>query len=154
MASAMASGLNGLDRLLAIEDIKLLRAKYCRSIDSHDFDRLRTVLTEDFLLDMSPTGNVLGSEVAPIAGRETVIGMMNKAFAPMKMLLHIVTIPEIEFQDENHATGVWRQETFIKETRPDLPGLGLAYATVFDTYRKEPEGWRIASVRVELDIVL
>ena len=33
-------------------------------------------------------------------------------------------------------------------------GLGLAYATVFDTYRKETEGWRIASVRVELDIVL
>lgn len=150
----IAKGLDGLDRLLAIEDIKLLRAKYCRSIDSHDFDRLRDVLTEDFLLDMSPTGKVLGSEVAPIAGRATVISMMHRAFAPMKMLLHIVTIPEIEFQDQAHATGVWRQETFIKETRPELPGLGLAYATVFDTYRKEAEGWRIASVRVELDIVL
>ncbi|HEX8058922.1 MAG TPA: nuclear transport factor 2 family protein [Novosphingobium sp.] len=143
-----------VERLLAIEDIKTLRAKYCRSIDSHNFDLLRDVLTEDFILDMSPTGKVLGSEVPPIAGRETVIGMMHKAFAPMKMLLHIVTIPEIEFQNECHATGVWRQETFIKETRPELPGLGLAYATVFDTYRKETEGWRIASVRVELDIVL
>jgi hypothetical protein len=150
----MAKGPEGLERLLAIEDIKTLRAKYCRSIDSHNFDRLREVLTEDFLLDMSPTGKVLGSEVQPIEGRETVIGMMHKAFAPMKMLLHIVTIPEIEFQDEARATGVWRQETFIKETRPELPGLGLAYATVFDTYRKEAEGWRIASVRVELDIVL
>lgn len=150
----MAKEIEGLTRLLALEDIKLLRAKYCRSIDSHNFDRLYDVLTEDFLLDMSPTGKVLGTEVKPISGRETVIGMMHKAFAPLEMLLHIVTIPEIEFQDETHATGVWRQETFIKETRADLPGLGLAYATVFDTYRKEPEGWRIASVKVELDIVL
>jgi hypothetical protein len=150
----MARGIDGLERLLAIEDIKLLRAKYCRSIDSHTFDRLREVLTEDFLLDMSPTGRVLGTEVMPIAGRETVIGMMHQAFAPLRMLLHIVTIPEIEFQDAAHATGVWRQETFIKENRPELPGLGLAYATVFDTYRKEAEGWRIASVRVELDLVL
>lgn len=148
------TGMDGLERLLALEDIKLLRAKYCRSIDSHEFDRLHQVLTQDFLLDMSPTGRVLGTEVAPISGRDTVIGMMHKAFAPLEMLLHIVTIPEIEFQDESHATGVWRQETFIKETRPDLPGLGLAYATVFDTYRREAEGWRIASVRVELDIIL
>ncbi len=150
----MAGEPEGLERLLAIEAIKTLRAKYCRSIDRHDFDRLRGVLTEDFLLDMSPTGKVLGSEVAPISGRDTVIGMMHKAFAPLEMLLHIVTIPEIGFQDAAHATGVWRQETFIKETRPDLPGLGLAYATVFDAYRREAEGWRIASVRVELDIVL
>lgn len=151
--------IGGLEKLLAIEDIKTLRAKYCRSIDSHSFDRLCEVLTEDFVLDMSPTGRVLGADVQPIAGRDTVIGMMHRAFAPLNMLLHIVTIPEIEFQDAAHATGVWRQETFIKETRPDLPGVGLAYATVFDTYRKEADqkengGWRIASVRVELDIVL
>jgi hypothetical protein len=146
--------VDGLQRLLAIEDIKLLRARYCRSIDSHTFDRLGDVLTEDFVLDMSPTGKVLGSEVPVISGRDTVIAMFHSAFASLKMLLHIVTIPEIEFQDETHATGVWRQETFIKENRSELPGLGLAYATVFDTYRKETEGWRIASVRVELDIVL
>jgi hypothetical protein len=146
--------MDGLTRLLALEDIKLLRAKYCRSIDSHTFDRLHDVLTADFLLDMSPTGKVLGTEVKPIAGRDTVIAMMHESFSKLKMLLHIVTIPEIEFQDESHATGVWRQETYINETRPDSPDFGLAYATVFDTYRKEPEGWRIASVRVELDLVL
>jgi len=146
--------MEGLQRLLAIEDIKLLRAKYCRSIDSHTFDRLHDVLTDDFLLDMSPTGKVLGSEVPVVSGRDTVVGMFHASFTPLKKLLHIVTIPEIEFQDETHATGVWRQETFIKENRPDLAGLGLAYATVFDTYRKEADGWRMASVRVELDIVL
>lgn len=145
---------DGLDRLLALEDIRLLRAKYCRYIDSHQFDRLAEILTEDFLLDMSPTGKVLKAEVKPVEGRDTVIAMMNAAFSPLKMLLHIVTIPEIEFQDGQHATGVWRQETYIKENRPDLPGSGLAYATVYDTYRKDAGIWLISSVRVELEIML
>ena len=146
--------MDGLDRLLALEDIKLLRAKYCRSIDSHDFARLRDIITEDFLLDMSPTGKVLGQPVEPVHGRDAVMALMEQGFSQLRMLLHIVTIPEIEFQNDSHATGVWRQETFVKETRPDLPGTGIAYATVFDTYRKEAGRWLIASVRVELDVVL
>lgn len=144
----------GLDRLLAIEDIKLLRAKYCRRIDSHRFAELAEILTEDFVLDMSPTSKVLGTEVQPLQGRDMIIAMMEQNFAPLKMLLHIVTIPEIEFQDADHATGVWRQETFIKETRPDLPGSGLAYASVYDTYRKDGGRWLIASVLVELEVML
>lgn len=146
--------MDTLERLVAIEDIKVLRAKYCRRIDSHKFAELAGILAEDFVLDMSPTGKVLGSEVPVLQGRDLVIGMMEQNFAPLKMLLHIVTIPEIEFQDDSHATGVWRQETFIKENNPDLPGLGLAYATVYDTYRKEDGRWMIASVRVELEVML
>ena len=146
--------MDDLARLVAIEDIKLLRAKYCRSIDSHDFARLGTILTEDFLLDMSPTSEVLGTAVQPVHGRAAVLAMMEQGFSQLKMLLHIVTIPEIEFQDDDHATGVWRQETFIKENRPDIPGTGIAYATVFDTYRKEDGRWLIASVRVRIDLVL
>lgn len=148
------AGPEGLDRLLAIEDIKLLRAKYCRRIDGHRFAELAEILTEDFLLDMSPTGKVLGAEVRPLRGRDTIIAMMQQNFAPLKMLLHIVTIPEIEFQDAENATGVWRQETFIKENGPDLPGSGLAYASVYDTYRKDGGRWLIASVRVELEVML
>ena len=56
--------MDGLERLLAIEDIKLLRAKYCRSIDSHDFDRLRTYVT-DFQAGTWPSSslsNTPGSE--------------------------------------------------------------------------------------------
>ena len=90
----------------------------------------------------------------PVSGKTAVMAMFEQGFSQLKMLLHIVSIPEIEFQDGIHATGVWRQETFIKENRPDLPGIGIAYATVFDTYRKEAGGWLIASVRVEIDLVV
>ena len=76
-----------------------------------------------------------------------------KGFSQFRKILHIVTIPEIEFQDAEHATGVWRQETYVKENRPDLPGTGIAYATVYDTYRKQGGIWLFTSVRVQLDLI-
>jgi ketosteroid isomerase-like protein len=143
----------GLEYLIALEQIKQLRAAYCRCVDSHDWPRMATILTDDFLLDMSPTGKVLGTEVQPVAGKANVMAMFEQGFSQLTKLLHIVTIPEIAFQDGEHASGVWRQETFVKESRPDLPGTGIAYATVRDTYRKEQGRWLIASVWVEIDLV-
>lgn len=144
----------GLDRLLALEDIRLLRTRYCRWIDSHRFADLAGILTDDFVLDMSPTAQVLGGSVPVFTGRDRVIAMMEQGFAQLGKLLHIVTLPEIEFQDGEHATGVWRQETYIKENRPDIPGTGIAYATVWDTYRKIDGRWLIGSVKVAIDLVL
>lgn len=147
--------MEGLERLLALEDIRLLRAIYCRSVDSRDWPRMASILTEDFVLDMSHVQSVMGGpEIVPVRGRAPVMEMFEKGFSQLGKLLHIVTIPEIEFQDGEHATGVWRQETYVKENRPDLPGTGIAYATVYDTYRKEGGTWLISSVRVQLDLIL
>lgn len=144
----------GLERLLALEDIRLLRAKYCRYIDTHEFDRLTEVLSEDFVLDMSPASKVLGGRTQPIRGRDAVIGHMNAHYATLNKLLHITTIPIIEFSDEDNAVGIWRQETFVKEGREDFVGAGIAYATATDTYRKVDGTWRLTSVRLEIDIVI
>lgn len=147
--------MEGLERLLALEDIRLLRAIYCRSVDSHDWPRMASILTDDFLLDLSQTAEFMGgARIEPVSGKARVMDLFEKGFSQLGKLLHIVTIPEIEFQDGSHATGVWRQETYVKENRADLPGTGIAYATVFDTYRKEEGGWLIASVRVRLDLIL
>ena len=149
----MTAPPEGLERLLALEDIRLQRAKYCRYIDTHQFDRLAEVLSQDFVLDMSPVDKVLGGKNDPIAGRDAVIGHMNAHFVTLKKLIHITTIPIIEFQDAENATGIWRQETFVKEVR-DFAGAGIAYATASDTYRKDEGEWRITSVTIEIDIVI
>lgn len=147
--------MDGLERLLALEDIRLLRAIYCRSVDSRDWPRMASILTGDFVLDMSQTAEFMGgARIEPVSGKANVMDMFEMGFSQLGKLLHIVTIPEIEFQDGEHATGVWRQETYVKETRPDLPGTGIAYATVYDTYRKEGGQWLISSVRVQLDLIL
>ncbi|MGE3691356.1 MAG: nuclear transport factor 2 family protein [Novosphingobium sp.] len=149
----MTAPPEGLDWLIALERIKRLRAIYCRSVDSHDWPRMASILTEDFVLDMSQTAEVMGGKIDVVSGKAHVMAMFEQGFSQLGKLLHIVTIPEIEFQDGEHASGVWRQETYVKENRPDLPGTGIAYATVYDTYRKESGRWLIASVRVQLELV-
>ena len=70
------------------------------------------------------------------------------------LIMFIVTIPIIEFEGDDFARGTWRQETFIKENNPDLPGTGITYCTAHDTYRRHDKGWRIESVRVTIDLPL
>jgi len=148
------SEMTDLERLLALEDIRMLRAKYCQYIDSHRWRDLEQVLAPDAVLDLSGTGAVLGRAVPPVAGREQIIRLFETGFDRLKMLLHIVTIPIIEFEGDDFARGTWRQETFIKENNPDLPGTGITYCTAHDTYRRHDKGWRIESVRVTIDLPL
>ena len=101
MSGAMSAPPEGLDWLLALEQIKQLRAAYCRCVDSLDWPRMATILTDDFVLDMSPTGKELGREVKPVAGKAQVMAMFEQGFSQLTKLLHIVTIPEIQFQDAN-----------------------------------------------------
>ena len=150
----MSAAPEGLDWLIALEEIKRLRAIYCRSVDSRDWPRMASILADDFVLDMSHVQTVMGgAEIVTVCGKASVMEMFEKGFSNLGKLLHIVTIPEIEFQDAESATGVWRQETYVKENRPDIPGTGIAYATVYDTYRKQQGKWLFTSVRVQLDLI-
>ena len=146
--------MNDIERLIALEDIRSVRAKYCRYIDTHEWHRLKDIMTADAVLDLSHTGTVLGVEIRPIKGVHAIAESLAQNCDKLRKLLHIVTTPIIEFENDNVATGIWRQETFIKETRPDLPGTGIAYCSAHDTYQRTDDGWRIASVRITMDIVL
>ena len=65
--------MEGLERLLALEDIRLLRAIYCRSVDSHDWPRMASILTDDFLLDLSQTAEFMGgARIEPVSGKARV----------------------------------------------------------------------------------
>ena len=150
----MSAAPEGLEWLIALEQIKRLRAVYCRSVDSRDWQRMASILADDFVLDMSQVQSIMGGpEILPVVGKANVMEMFEKGFSHFRKILHIVTIPEIDFQDGENATGVWRQETYVKENRPDLPGTGIAYATVFDRYRKEQGEWLFTEVRVRLELI-
>lgn len=145
--------MTDLERLLALEDIRLLRHRYCRFIDSHQFARLIEVLTPDARLDMTEATRGLGLAGVAVEGIGRIVPLL-AGYADGAMFLHLALNPEIEFQSDTAATGIWRQETYLKAAQPTLPGCGIGYATIHDSYRKTPDGWRIASVRVVLDMVV
>jgi hypothetical protein len=47
--------MNDLERLIAIDKIKMLKARYFRVLDSKDLDLLRSVCTDDVVLDFRGT---------------------------------------------------------------------------------------------------
>jgi hypothetical protein len=44
--------LEGLDTLVDVEAIKQLKARYCRYLDTKDWNQWRTVFADDFVSDI------------------------------------------------------------------------------------------------------
>ena len=43
--------LSGIERYMAIEEIRLTKARYCAAVDDHDWRALRSVFTDDCVMD-------------------------------------------------------------------------------------------------------
>src|SRR3954462_9938394 len=90
-----------LRTLLEIESIKQLKARYCRLLDTKDWDSWRALFTDDFVSDTSAAGGrrILGGDefVAFVRG---TLGRTSLA------TVHQVHAPEIELTSATTASGV------------------------------------------------
>jgi hypothetical protein len=57
--------MDDLARLAAVEEIKKLKARYYRFLDTHDWDAFEMVFTEDAEMDVSVEDRVFWPEGAP-----------------------------------------------------------------------------------------
>ncbi|MET0370651.1 MAG: nuclear transport factor 2 family protein [Sphingobium sp.] len=150
--------MDAIERLLALEEIRLLRARYSQAIDAKRWSDLENILSPDAVLDLSPAAETLLSagrvQTAAITGRTQILLYLEDRFRHSTKRLHIATMPQIEFEGSTRAKGVWRQETYIGEAVPDHQGTGIAYGFVHDEYRKIDGIWLISSVKVTLDLIL
>ena len=125
--------MDKVDRLLAIEEIKQLKARYQRALDTGDWDVLEACLTEDFTVveDILPEG------LSPRDAVMDAIRMGFEAFAANGGWKHWVILPEIEITSETTATGVW---TYLMENRGP--------SRYEDRYAKVDGAWRLQWTRV------
>jgi hypothetical protein len=126
-----------LQRLIDIEEIKQLRARFANAVDNRRWEELRSVLAKDCVVDvpgaMVQQENHPANERAKIAGDEAIIAFIRKALGEKPGGSHAVTIPIIETLSPTSAKGIWR----------------LGTATYFDTYTKIDGRWRMQSIRFE-----
>jgi len=124
-----------------IEAIKQLKARYFRFMDTKDWDGLASVFTADVEIDMTGEGGGVTTTV--------------EEYLPFLRgnIEHVVTVhhghmPEIEVTSGTSAKGIWAMEDHLRwpEGAPlaALHGFGHYH----ETYRKTPDGWRIASMRL------
>jgi SnoaL-like domain len=123
-AGAQTAGrVSDLERLIAIEDIKYLMARYARFIDNRLYDQFRETLAPDCVfedLDGPGTGMTRGNK-AIVDKIRSIVGERRGN--------HSITMPEIDITSPTGAKAFWR--------------LNL-YSTYDLTYVKLPDlGWRI-----------
>jgi ketosteroid isomerase-like protein len=136
-------------QLWDIEQIKQLKARYFRLLDTKDWDAFADLFTEDcqhFLPQESPTARAVGNE---------------EYFTDLKSLLgggvttHHGHMPEITLLSDTEAEGIWAMFDYVETQLPSGPLRAQGYGHYFETYRKGADGaWRISSkrnVRLRLD---
>jgi hypothetical protein len=120
-----------------IEEIKKLKARYFRGLDSQDWDLYGGVFAEDILVDTSPAGGEI------VRGR----GPMVEYVQALKMVqsVHQGHMPEIELTSATTATGVWSLEDYnIWEDGTQHHGWGH----YLETYEKVGERWFIKTMKL------
>lgn len=121
----------------AIEDITLLKARYCRYLDTKRWDDWRQLFTDDFVSDTSASGGRL------IEGADEFVDFTRRMLGKASQItVHQVHNPEIELTSATTASGVWALNDIVRLG----PGLNLqGYGYYHESYVLGDDGWRIAS---------
>ena len=128
-----------LQRLEDVEEIKRLRARYTRCIDTHDWDTLRAALTDDFHAETE--GGVLD-------GSDAFVQSISQSLAEASTSHHCHT-PEISFTGPDSATGIWAMQDHVKMTRNGAPFSFRGAGHYHDTYVRTGTGWRMRSTALK-----
>lgn len=136
-----------LEALVEAEEIKKLKARYCRLLDTKDWTAWRSLFTDDFVSDTTPAGG------KRVEGGDAFVAFVSRMLKRSRTTVHMVHSPEIEVASATEASGIWMLEDLVKFA----PGVKLrAYGHYTETYRRDG-GWRIASstlTRVRQDLQL
>jgi len=140
------------ERLLAIEEIRQLKAKYWRGIDCVDGDLVRSILSEDCVLDYTGcwTDPVTGTDHMPemnVVWRGRDSWPSRQDGSPFASV-HQGHQNEIELIDETTARGMWyfTDRFFIPAASP-FPQL-VGYGQYQDTYEKSDGRWLLKTTRI------
>ena len=135
-----------LETLMDLEEIKRLKAAYCRCVDTKQWEALRTLFTDDMIVDgfgSAPSGSTADQFVAGLAARLT-----------NAVTVHHCHMPEIEFFDPDRARGLWAMMDLVDLGEGNSPGevpgsrgfLGLGHYE--DEYRRENGTWKFCYKRL------
>ena len=134
-----------LQQLSDFEDIRTVKHRYFRAVDTADLALLASVLTEDVAIHYRG-----GNYVVKLTGREAMVEFIANSFNTGLLAMHHGHLPEITLDGPDSATGVWALEDIVIKipTRENIIGSAIYR----DVYRRENGQWKIA--RSEYDRVM
>jgi hypothetical protein len=126
-----------LEELLEIYAIQQLKHRYLRSLDTKDWEGMRSCLAEDCQASY-------GGGAKELSGRDAILGFLTESMGSEGMLTsHRCTQPEIELTGPDTATGRWALEDVVIHQDYGVTIHGASFYE--DTYRKVDGEWQVAS---------
>src|SRR3984893_17382919 len=126
-----------LQQLSDFEDIRTLKHRYFRGIDTADASLLLGLFTDDVSIDYRG-----GCYRVRINGRDKLLEFLANSFSEAAVAMHHGHMPEINLTGEHTAEGLWYlEDIFISlETRTHHSATALYR----DRYVRQQNGWKIA----------
>jgi hypothetical protein len=143
-------------RLAAIEDIKTLKARYFRAIDTKDLALLRSVFCDEPVLDFSSSNaSASGASraqsditAAPIRAHvDKIIEMYSKVLATFTSVHHGY-MPEITITSETTATAIWAMSDILRYKDTTKAKGKNGYGHYHETYEKVDGAWKIKTTKL------
>ena len=123
--------------LVEIEEIKRLKARYFRHLDTKQWQAWRQLFTDDFV------GEFHGPHpVIQFASPDEMVDANRSLLADVPTVHH-GHMPEIEITGPDTASGVWAMVDIVK-----LGAGFVGYGHYHEDYRREDGSWRIARIRL------
>jgi hypothetical protein len=132
--------------------IQGVKARYCRLLDTKDWDGFADLFTDDVVLDVQQdTGQ------PPFHGRDALVEQIKAAVINARTS-HQVHTPEITLVNERTASAIWAMQDRVMwdaGKSPIPPATGITgYGQYHESYRLCDDGaWRIASLKLTRFIV-
>ena len=131
-----------MDQLKEIEEIKQLKARYFRFLDTKNWFELGACLMENVVFSYPP-------QKIEVNGRVALIENFSTRHAKTKTA-HTGSMPEILFNDNWHAEGIWFMSDYVVafdengETK-----VNHGFGHYHETYTCEHGKWKIQSILLE-----
>jgi hypothetical protein len=102
--------MDAAEQLLAVEDIKRLKARYFRCMDTKDWLGFAQVFAVDAVMDMSEEAGAAPGDLSHITRGAAAIAAMAQAGMEGVQTVHHGHMPEIEINSRTTARGIWAME--------------------------------------------
>jgi ketosteroid isomerase-like protein len=133
----LSAGRTRTDDVLAIQRATHL---YARGLDRFDPREALSAFTDDAVWDATPVG------LERFEGREAILGFFERDAAAIADQFHIITNHVVDVDDDGETA---RGTNYVFSEGHTRSGAAFkAIALNEDTYRRTPDGWRIASRRI------
>jgi uncharacterized protein (TIGR02246 family) len=131
-----------LQRVLDLEAIKALKARYFRTLDHQDWDGFGQVFTPDAVLEVPEAD-------ATRVGREAIVAFVRDALTGARTVHH-GHMPEIELTGRDTARGTWAMFDYVEWPAVGGARVGLqGYGHYREEYVREDDAWCISRSRLE-----